>query len=418
MIKKLRAKFVITNMIFVTAVIMTALFIMCVSSYQRYYSESLMAIEQTLDMDSGDLKPEININRPQNNRPEVPQANGSGRFPVFTVLLDGDQKTLVSINDSGVRINSDTAQKAVNYALLSQKTTGTIRDMSLRFKISKTDTEMKIVFVDITNERNSMQNLIFISLLIFLSVILVAFILSVFLSRRALHPVEKAWNQQRQFIADASHELKTPLTVILANLGILKTHSGNTITEEIKWLDNTEEEALRMKELLQDLLFLARDDAASHPYVPHISLNFSQIVWECLLPFESVVYEKNAVMTEDIPDNIIISGDERQLKQILMILLDNASKYAESGKIHVALQQKRDKIILRIQNTGPVIPKEDLPHIFERFYRANKSRSRDTGGYGLGLSIAQTIVHNHNGDIKVTSTETEGTTFLVSFPAQ
>jgi two-component system sensor histidine kinase CiaH len=418
MIKKLRIKFVVTNMIFVTTVITAALFIMCISSYQRYRAESLMAIEQTLEMDSEDLKPEINMDMPKNNRPEMPQGNGAGRFPVFTVLLDEDQKTLASINDSGVRIDRETAQKAVNYALTSEKTMGTIRNMALRFKISDTDTVMKIAFVDITNEKNSIHNLIFLSLLIFFSVILIAFIISIFLSRRALHPVQKAWDQQRQFVADASHELKTPLTVILANLGILKTHSNNTIAEELRWIDNTQEEALRMKELLQDLLFLAREDAPSQRSKPHIAIPFSQIVWECLLPFESVAYEQNAVLTEDIHNNIFISGDEKQIKQILMILLDNACKYSANGMIHVTLQQKREKVILSVHNSGAVISKEDLPHIFERFYRASKSRSRNTGGYGLGLSIAQTIVQNHNGDIKAASSELEGTIFTVTFPAR
>lgn len=121
-------------------------------------------------------------------------------------------------------------------------------------------------------------------------------------------------------------------------------------------------------------------------------------------------------MTEAIKDDIFISGNEKQLKQLLMILLDNACKYAKNGTIHVTLEQKHEKTILRVKNSGPLISKDDLEHIFERFYRASKSRSRDTGGYGLGLSIARTIVHNHKGSIKAISTEEEGTVFTVTFP--
>ncbi len=121
-------------------------------------------------------------------------------------------------------------------------------------------------------------------------------------------------------------------------------------------------------------------------------------------------------MSEDIQNDIRISGNEKQIKQLTMILLDNACKYAKNGSIHVVLKRDHEKAILSIRNSGPVIPKEDLEHIFERFYRANKSRSRDTGGYGLGLSIAQTIVHNHKGNIKADSTEKSGTTFRVSMP--
>lgn len=416
MIKKLRRKFIITNMVFVTAVIMTALIIMCTSTYRRYYSESMMAIEQALSMNLENLKPAINFDEMKDNKPMGPQEKGIGKFSVFTVTLDTDGETIAALNDSSVQVNRATAQEAVNYAVSSAETSGTVGEMSLRFKIKETDTGIKIAFADITNEEHSMQNLIMISALIFFSVLLVSFFISVFLSRRALRPVQEAWNQQRQFVADASHELKTPLTVILANLGILKTHPGHTIAAEMRWIQNTEEEAVRMKELLQDLLFLAKDDASAAPATPHVVLNFSQIVWECILPFESVIYEQKSSMTEDIRDNIFVLGDEKQLKQVLMILLDNACKYAGDGKIHVALEPKRDKAVLSVQNTGTVIAKEDMAHIFERFYRASKSRSRNTGGYGLGLSIAQTIVENHNGNIKVVSSEQTGTIFSVYFP--
>lgn len=416
MLKKLRKKFVITNMVFVTAVILTALVVMCVSNYRRFYSDSMMAINQTLSRNLEDLKPAIDFGERGNNPPPKSDTGGIGRIFVFTVMLEGDSNIVSGVNDSGIQVDTDTAQKAADTALSLGKSSGTIQNMALRIKIERTDTGMKIAFADITNEKNSMRSLIMISVLIFFLVLLTSFFISVYLSKRALSPVQKAWAQQHQFVADASHELKTPLTVILANLDILKSHTEHTIAEEKKWIDNTEEEAVRMKELLQDLLFLAREDADSAPPAPHMSLNFSQIVWECILPFESVTYEQKTTMTEAIKDDIFISGNEKQLKQLLMILLDNACKYAKNGTIHVTLEQKHEKTILRVKNSGPLISKDDLEHIFERFYRASKSRSRDTGGYGLGLSIARTIVHNHKGSIKAISTEEEGTVFTVTFP--
>ncbi|WP_230399803.1 sensor histidine kinase [Novisyntrophococcus fermenticellae] len=416
MLKKLRKKFVITNMVFVTAVILTALVVMCISSYRRFYADSIVAIDQTLSRNLEDLKPAIDFRDRDNNPPPRSDAGGVGRIFVFTVMLEKDSNTVSGVNDSGIQVDIDTAQKAADAALSLGKSSGTIQNMDLRFKIDKTDAGIKIAFADITNEKNSMRSLIIISVLIFFLVLLTSFFISVYLSKRALSPVQKAWVQQHQFVADASHELKTPLTVILANLDILKSHTDHTIAAEKKWIDNTEEEAIRMKELLQDLLFLAREDADSAPPAPHISLNFSQIVWECILPFESVTYEQKTAMTEDIQDDIFVSGNEKQLKQLLMILLDNACKYAKNGTIHVTLGQKHEHTVLRVKNTGPLIAKEDLEHIFERFYRASKSRSRDTGGYGLGLSIAQTIVYNHKGSIKATSTAEDGTTFTVTFP--
>lgn len=416
MLKKLRKKFIITNMIFVTAVILTALIVMCVSSYRRFYADSIMAIDQTLSRNLEDLKPAIDFRDRDNNPPPRSDAGGVGRIFVFTVMLEKNSNTVSGVNDSGIQVDTDTAQKAADAAFSLGKSSGTIQNMDLRFKIDKTDAGIKIAFADITNEKNSIRSLIIISVLIFFLVLLTSFFISVYLSKRALSPVQKAWAQQHQFVADASHEMKTPLTVILANLDILKSHTDHTIAEEKKWIDNTEEEAIRMKELLQDLLFLAREDADSAPPAPHISLNFSQIVWECILPFESVTYEQKTAMTEDIQDDIFVSGNEKQLKQLLMILLDNACKYAKNGTIHVTLGQKHEHTVLRVKNTGPLIAKEDLEHIFERFYRASKSRSRDTGGYGLGLSIAQTIVYNHKGSIKATSTAEDGTTFTVTFP--
>lgn len=416
MIKKLRKKFVITNMVFVTAVILAALITMCVSNYRRYYSDSMMAIDQTLSRNLEDLKPAIDFGEANSERPKKPKDGGIGRISVFTVILDGTSDTVSTVNDSGIQVGTDTAQAAADAALSSGKTSGTIQNMALRFKIKKSNNETKIVFADITYEKNNMQSLILISVLIFILVLLTSFFISIYLSRRALSPVQEAWDKQHQFVADASHELKTPLTVILANLNILKSHPHNTIAEEKRWLDNTEEEAVRMKDLLQDLLFLARDDGGAAPPAPHMSLNLSQAVWECILPFESVAYEQNTAMAEDIKDNIFVSGNEKQLKQLLMILLDNACKYAKNATIFVTLEQKHEKAVLRIKNTGPLIPKEDLEHIFERFYRASKSRSRDTGGYGLGLSIARTIVHSHKGSIKASSTAQDGTVFTVTLP--
>ena len=418
MIKKLRRKFVITNMVFVTAVVLAALITMCISNYRRYYSDSMRAIEQTLSRNLEDLKPAIDFGKANGERPRKPEDGGIGGISVFSVVLDGTTNTVSAVNDSGIQVGTDTAQAAADAALSSGKTSGTIQNMALRFKIQESYNETKIVFADITYEKNTMQSLLLISVLIFILVLLTSFFISVYLSRRALSPVQEAWDKQHQFVADASHELKTPLTVILANLNILKSHPQHTIAEEKRWLNNTEEEAVRMKDLLQDLLFLARDDGALAPPAPHLSLNLSQTVWECILPFESVAYEQNTAMTEDIKDNLFVSGNEKQLKQLLMILLDNACKYAKNETIFVTLEQKHEKAVLRVKNTGPLIPKEDLEHIFERFYRASKSRSRDTGGYGLGLSIAQTIVYNHKGSIKASSTVQDGTVFTVSLPVR
>lgn len=240
--------------------------------------------------------------------------------------------------------------------------------------------------------------------------------ISIFLANLALRPVEKAWEQQKRFVADASHELRTPLTVILANIGILLSHRKDTIEKQYKWVENTQAEASRMKKLVDDLLFLAKLDAVQKP-VQQTELNFSDIVWSSLLPFEPIAYEQGIEVSSEIDPDISLNGDAGQLKQLVAILLDNACKYAgQNGKVTLTLKNDKDQALLSVNNTGEPIPIEHLEHVFKRFYRADSSRIRKQGGYGLGLSIAQTIVESHGGGISAESNGQDGTTFIVRIP--
>ena len=240
-----------------------------------------------------------------------------------------------------------------------------------------------------------------------------------FLANWALRPVELAWQQQRQFIADASHELKTPLTVILANIGILQSHRADTIEAQLKWVEYTKQEAIHMKKLVDDLLFLAKSDDGS-ARILYADFNLSDAVWSSLLPFESIAYEQGLTLNSEIEPNLFMKGDESQLKQLVVILLDNACKYAKgNGAITLLLKSAQDRVRLSVNNTGEPIPKEQLPHIFERFYRADDgARDRKQGGYGLGLAIAKSIVASHHGRISVTSDSVHGTTFTAEFPLE
>ena len=150
-------------MVFVTAVILAALITMCVSNYRRYYSDSMRAIEQTLSRNLEDLKPAIDFSKATGKRPQRPEDGGIGRISVFTVILDVTSNTVSAVNDSGIQIDTDTAQTAADAALSSGKASGTIQDMALRFKIEKTDSETKIVFADITYEKDNMQSLLMLS---------------------------------------------------------------------------------------------------------------------------------------------------------------------------------------------------------------------------------------------------------------
>ena len=171
-----------------------------------------------------------------------------------------------------------------------------------------------------------------------------------------------------------------------------------------------------MKELVEDMLFLAKHDGAERPKDSQ-SLNFSDLVTGCVLRFESVAFERQVELSSDIQPGLALSGEPESLERLVMILLDNAVKYAgEHGRVDVALCRRQERIAFSVRNTGEPIPPEHLEHLFERFYRVDGSRSRKEGGYGLGLAIAHTIVESHRGQIEVRSSKDTGTVFTVTFP--
>ncbi len=248
----------------------------------------------------------------------------------------------------------------------------------------------------------------------FMSALVLIFFVASFLANWALRPVERAWKLQKQFIGDASHELKTPLTVILANLKILKRDESLT-AEQSKWVDNTNDEAIRMKDLVEEMLYLARGDIENNKF-NGTDVNFSELVEEVLLTFESLAFEKGlSLMYDNIEEDIYCVGDKQQLKRMLIILVDNAVKYSDPGNdINVYLYKNDKKIFFKITSIGEVIKAENAKKIFERFIRESESRARNSvGGYGLGLSIAKNIVENHKGKIKWEPYDDIGNSFIV-----
>lgn len=408
MIKKLRRKFILINMGLVSTVLLIVFAIIFMSNYQRLQSESRDALHHAIEQRIDKPLPKPEIGRLPPGQKPIPIT------PVFSVVLNKN-KDIIYTTQQNVSISDDVLKIALEKALESRNPEGILHDLNLRFLRREIREGTKIAFADRSNEINSMQGLLLIFLVVGVGGLLAFFFISLFLSGWALRPAEKAWDQQRQFVADASHELKMPLTVILANIGILLAHRQDTITQQFKWVENTQAEATRMKKLVDDLLFLAKSDDARVPLV-YSEVNFSDTVWSCLLPFEPVAFEQGVTINASIQPDIILKGNESQLKQLITILLDNACKYAgEKGIVSVTLVREQKKVCLKVNNTGTLIPVIDLPHIFERFYRADKSRAREQGGYGLGLAIAKSIAENHHAKITAESTKDQGTTFKVLF---
>ena len=231
---------------------------------------------------------------------------------------------------------------------------------------------------------------------------------AVLLIRRMTRPAQEAFEKQKQFVWDASHELKTPLAVISANAEVLSGEIG-----ENEWLGYIRSEVQRTDKLVQGLLTLARLDRDGLP-MAKTAVNLSQAVMQVALPFESTVFEAGKTMVLEVAENVHCMGDSAMLQQLVVILLSNAVKYSEEkGIISVFLEQKGEKAVLRVHNTGVPIAQEALPMIFDRFFRGDTSHNSENSGNGLGLAIAKNIVEAHKGKITVESTETEGTCFTI-----
>lgn len=273
------------------------------------------------------------------------------------------------------------------------------------------NTHRLICMVNRNSELKTLSKFYLYSTLLYILSIIVSVIISIPISKYMIHPAEDAFLKQKQFIADASHELKTPIAVIGANIDVLESEIRNN-----KWLEYIKAENQRMGELVKDLLYLAKNDAGRNE-LTFCNFDFSNAVENSVLPFEVVAFEAGKTLEFNIEKNIICNGDEKSLKQVFIILVDNALKNSEEGaKITVTAFQEGQKIVYKVFNTGAGIPKDELEKIFLRFYRSDSSRVRKTGGCGLGLAIARAIATDHGGTLVADSQVGEWAEFTLTIP--
>lgn len=257
------------------------------------------------------------------------------------------------------------------------------------------------LLVSVVNRRSELSTILLMTkgaFYVFIVSIFFAFLVSFLLSHIIVMPVAGAFQKQRQFIADASHELKTPIAVIGANLDVLMPEMPDN-----RWLNYIKSENERMGHLVKNLLYLAKNDA-DRIETQCSKFDFSSAVTNAILPFESVIFEQQKRLEMDIQPGIEFVGDEHQIKQVAVILVDNAVKNSdENALIRVSAKVEKDRVVFKVYNTGHGIKKEDLKKIFLRFYRSDVSRARKTGGYGLGLPIAQAVAVAHHGTLTADS---------------
>lgn len=246
--------------------------------------------------------------------------------------------------------------------------------------------------------------------------LLISFFVGLFLSNRALVPIQRSWEKQEQFVSDASHELRTPLSVIQTHLELLFRHPTNTIEQESTTIYKGLTEVKRLSKLVEDLLTLARTGSNEQLINPEF-FSMDELLRNIVEQFEPIADMKDIKMEDEIEGNIIYFGDKERIHQLLVILLDNALKYsASNGEITIYSHKEGGNLRINIEDTGTGIPEKDLPFIFDRFYRSDKERARATGGTGLGLSIAKWIVEAHGGQISAESRLHEGSQFVIKLP--
>jgi len=292
---------------------------------------------------------------------------------------------------------------------------GRLEKYDLRFIQGTSPVGTKIVFVDSSNGDAALRGLVRTGIFIGLGSLLVFFGLSLLLAQVSVKPVEQAWKQQRQFVADASHELKTPLTVIMTSAELIQSEGCNK-AEHSKLSHSILTMSRQMRGLVEVLLDLARADNGSGN-ADFETLEFSELASDALLPFEPMFFEAGLELESHISPALRVRGSRRQLCQVMDILLDNALKYSSpGGRVCVALQRQGCHCLLSVKGPGQELSRQELKDIFKRFYRTDKVRSSG-GGYGLGLSIAQGIVSVHKGRIWAESGNGENR-FFVSLPLE
>ena len=331
-------------------------------------------------------------------------------YAVYTVILDSQNNIICIINNSGLDKDDNEILTIIN-KIISKNNSSKVNVPNLYFNkyAYSYNYGESITIINIENIKSELLSKLKISVLIF--IILEALI--IFISKKITNwiivPVLDSFSKQKQFIEDASHELKTPLAVIMASSDALYNNP-----KEKKWLNNIKSESDRMNNLIKNLLTLAKLEDDNKDIIKS-NLNLSKLVLFQSLTYESLMFEQNLKLETLIDNDIHFKCNEEEIKELLSILIDNAIKHSfKNENIKVSLKESRNSVILKVENKGKEIPKGEEEKIFERFYRLDKSRNRNENRYGLGLAIAKKIAQNNNANITAKS-EDNLTTFEVVF---
>ena len=325
----------------------------------------------------------------------------------FTVLFDSNGNINNIFTDSIYSITDETAIEYAEEVIADGEERGWIS--TYRYKVFSTNNGKGVVFVDGSMSRSMFMQSTTISGCVLLACAALVLILIFFLSKKAVKPIAESYEKQKQFVTDANHELKTPLTLIIANTEIAEMELGKS-----EWLEDIRAEGHRMTELVNQLVALSRMDEEGHK-MNLAEVPLGMLTADIVSEFEALVTDKEKKLTSSIDNDIVYWGDKALLHRLIGILMDNAIKYCDNGgEINITLKKGR-YTVLTVENTYASVNETELNRLFDRFYRADKAR-KFTGGYGVGLSMAKSIVEKHNGEISAYKKDSTHIGFKVVLP--
>ena len=413
MIRKLRIKLILASMLSLLFVLAVILGVAGVLNYRKIVmdADSILTILQDNDGSFPVLTPPDNDlfiadERPRQEHRFSPELPYESRY--FSVLFT-ESDEILSVNTGKIAaVDTETAIDYAQSVMNSGRSRGFINDY--RYIVYMIGEETCIIFLDYGREMRSFRIYLFTSTGVALVGLLAVLFLLVFFSARIVKPFSENYEKQKQFITDAGHELKTPLTIIDADAEVLEMDIGQN-----EWLSDIQEQTKRLEQLTNSLIQLARME--EQPRMEKIEFPISDLVEETAETFQALAKTHNKNLTTHIQPMLSMTGDEKAIRQLVTILMDNAVKYSdEGGTISLTLEKQINLIKLSVLNTAKLIPRESLTHLFDRFYRPDQSRNSNIGGYGLGLSIAAAIVASHKGKISAVTGDEKSLLIMVTFP--
>ena len=395
MFDKLKRKFILINMSLLTIV-----FILI---FGTIYITTTISMEKDLEHDLRNT-----LSTPRKPVPNSPMMSSS-------IIIELDSDNNIATVTTYMEVDENMLQETMYTIIKNENKFDKIKidGSSYGYLKEYSNKGLRIAIMSREPQIDVLNNLLKVFISIGSISLIFLLLISIYLTNKTIKPIKETFEKQKQFIADASHELKTPLAIIRTNNSLVLSNKNLTVESQSKWLNYINNQIERMSELIDEMLSLAKLDS-NRGHDEFVVFNLSKLLNNILLTFEAVIFENKIELESNIEEDISIKGDKESIKKVFTILLDNAIKYTnQSGKIDVDLRQEKNKIKIKVKNSGEGINKKDINKIFERFYRVDTSRARESGGYGLGLSIAKSIVENHNGKIYAESNVGKDTTFII-----